>query len=222
MTLPNNFVTVFHALSADLNLATPWPKPTDYRPTHADSPILIWGGASSVGQYALQILRYYGYSNLWTTASKKHHRNLESLGATKTFDYNDSDVTEQLVKAHKAQKDQPSIPLILDCVGSQKGSVKPISEIAQKGAKVAILLPVIVKDSTDSTLPEYGMDVRTVADWADGVDVRGVRTHHYLEVGYPFIVLDRISSFKNDDSSPDLCRMPCFETISNLPSCLRC
>ena len=183
VTLPNNFVTVFHTLAADLGLPTPWPKPADYRPPHAGSPILIWGGASSVGQYALQILKYYGYHNLLTTASRKHHENLKTLGAAKTFDYNDSDVTEQILKACDAtQPDKPAIPLILDCIGSQKGSVQPIANVAQKGAKVAILLPVILKDSTDSTLPEYSMDVEASADWADGVEARGVRTHLYLEV----------------------------------------
>ncbi len=181
VTLPNNFVTVFHALATDLGVPTPWPKPTDYAPPSAESAILIWGGASSVGQYALQILRYYGYHNLLTTASKKHHSKLISLGASKAFDYNDSDVVEQIISACKATN-EPSIPLILDCIGSQQGSIRPLSKIAQKGAKVAVLMPVVVKDSTDSTMPEYTLDAEKAAKFTDGVEVRGVRTHFYLEV----------------------------------------
>lgn len=183
MTLPNNFVTVFHALATDLGVPTPWPRLTDYTPPNAESAILIWGGASSVGQYALQILRYYGYRNLLTTASKKHHSNLISLGASKVFDYNDSDVVEQIIRACNVERSsQPTIPLILDCIGSQQGSIQPLSKIAQKGAKIAVLLPVIVKDSTDSTMPEYTLDAEKAANFADGVDVAGVRTHFYLEV----------------------------------------
>lgn len=183
MTLPNNFVTVFYALATDLGVPTPWAKPSDYTPPNAESAILIWGGASSVGQYALQILRYYGYHNLLTTASKKHHSNLMSLGASKAFDYNDSDVVEQIIRACSAERSgQHTLPLILDCIGSQQGSIQPLSKNAQKGAKVAVLLPVIVKDSTDSTIPEYTLDAEKAAEFADGVEVRGVRTHFYLEV----------------------------------------
>lgn len=135
-----------------------------------------------MGQYALQILKYYGYRHVLTTASKKHHSNLQSLGATKTFDYNDSDVVQQILQAAPASSDASAVPLILDCIGSQKGTVEPLAKIAQKGSKVAILLPIVVKDSTETTMPEYAMDVDAAADWAEGVEVRGVRTHFYLEV----------------------------------------
>ena len=60
VTLPNNFVTVFHTLTKDLDIETPWPRPDGYKPKDGDQPILVWGGASSVGMYALQILKYYG------------------------------------------------------------------------------------------------------------------------------------------------------------------
>ena len=32
VTLPNNFVTAFHSLTADLGLELPWPKPDDWVP----------------------------------------------------------------------------------------------------------------------------------------------------------------------------------------------
>lgn len=178
MTLPNNFVTVFHTLTTDLGLETPWPKPSDYVPQHAADAVLIWGGSSSVGQFAIQIMHYYGYTNILTTASKKHHARLLGLGANEVFDYNDSDVVSQILKAGR----KSGIPLILDCIGSKFGSIAPIAQIAKRGAKVAILLPVVVKDSTETEDPEYEMDVRAAAPWDDEVDVRGVRTHFYLNV----------------------------------------
>ena len=157
----------------DLGIPLPWPKPESYKPvTH--QPILIWGGSSSVGQYAIQILRFYGYRNVVTVASKKQHSLLTSLGAQTTLDYHEKDIVEQLRAVGE-------FPFILDCIGSQSNSILPISEIARKGAKVAILLPVIIRDSTDTREPEYTMEVATVANWAEGVQPLGVRTHHYQQ-----------------------------------------
>jgi NADPH:quinone reductase-like Zn-dependent oxidoreductase len=182
VTLPNNFVTVFHALTTDLGMETPWPKPANYVPQDAEEAILVWGGASSVGQYAIQILKYYGYTNIFATASKKHHAKLRTFGAKWTFDYNDPHVVSSITDSSGLVGEKPGVPLILDCIGSKHGSINPIAKIAKRDAKVAILLPVIVRDSSETEDPEYEMDVLKVADWNDGVDVRGVRTHFYLDV----------------------------------------
>jgi NADPH:quinone reductase-like Zn-dependent oxidoreductase len=178
VTLPNNFVTVFHTLTTDLGIETPWPKPDGYVPKDANKAILIWGGSSSVGQFAIQILRYYGYTDVLATASAKHHDKLLALGAKEVIDYNDANVVKAILKAGDAH----DIPLIFDCIGSKKGSIAPISKIAKSGSKVAILLPVIVRDSTETEDPEYEMDVKAAAEWKEGVDARGVRTHFYLDV----------------------------------------
>lgn len=179
VTLPNNFVTVFHAVTKDLELPLTWPRPASM-PPHANDPILIWGGSSSVGQYALQILHYYGYTNLLATASKAHHELLRSLGARVVFDYRIPQISNELLLASNND-----IPFVLDCIGSKYGSVVPISKIVKKGAKVAILLPVVVKDATEVSAPEYEMDVNKSASWAEGVVARGVRTHFYLDVCIP-------------------------------------
>ena len=185
VTLPNNFVTACHTITADLGLPFPWPKPVDYVPPRANDRILIWGGASSVGQYAIQLLSYYGYRNIWTTASTKHHETMRALGAMQVFDYRSPSVTGDILEScSPARTGEPSIPLILDCIGSLKGTVEPITKIAQSGTKVAVLLPIIVKDSSDESMPEYAMDVPVAAPWAKGVDAVGVRTHFYLNVSY--------------------------------------
>lgn len=100
---------------------------------------------------------------------------MKSLGAKYTFDYNDPDVVSQIVNTANVDK-------ILDCIGSKAGSIAPISRIAKRASSVAILLPIIVRDSSDTDDPIYEMDVSEAADWAAGVDVRGVRTHFYLSV----------------------------------------
>lgn len=214
MTLPNNFVTVFHAATTDLGIELPWPKPENYVPANADGPILIWGGSSSVGQFAVQILRYYGYTNILATASRKQHDKLCSLGAKALFDYNDPSIVTSLLQAGG----QSGIPLILDCIGSKNGSIAPISKVAKSGAKVAILLPVIVRDSTETEAPEYEMDVQKAADWKAGVDARGVRTHFYPDVSTSMAKSPPAES-KQDLMFP---RTSFSSSTSNPTSCLRC
>jgi NADPH:quinone reductase-like Zn-dependent oxidoreductase len=62
--------------------------------------VLIWGGASSVGTFAIQSAKMLGFT-VYATASPKHHEYLKKLGAHATFDYKDSDVVEMIVEAVK-------------------------------------------------------------------------------------------------------------------------
>ena len=118
--------------------------------------------------------------HILATASTKHHEKLWALGAKELFDYNDANVVEAILRSGN----NGTVPLIFDCIGSQKGSMAPISKIAKAGAKVAILLPVIIRDSSETEDPEYEMDVKVAADWAEGVDARGVGTHFYPNVRF--------------------------------------
>ena len=203
--LGNNFVTVFHAVTTDLELPLPWPVPVA-APPDAENMILVWGGSSSVGQYALQILRHWGYRKLIATGSPKHHELLKSLGALKVFDYRDPDATKLILDEFG------TIPFILDCIGSKDGSVAPIAKIAKKGTKAAILLPIIVKDSTETEEPVYEMDVEKAADWADGVDARGVRTHFYLQVRRNLLVIAR-TIYSNWDGQNEVFKNELQSTI---------
>ena len=110
---------------------------------------------------------------------------MRSLGATEAFDYRSPSVTSDILElCSPTRTEEPAVPLILDCIGSLKGTIEPITKIAQSGTKVAVLLPIIVKDSSDESIPEYAMDVSAAAPWAKGVDAVGVRTHSYLNVSY--------------------------------------
>jgi len=97
VTFPNNFVPVFHTLTTDLGINLPWPKPDNYVPENADCPVLVWGGSSSVGQFAIQVLRYYGHNSILATASCKQHEKLRRLGAKALFDYNALSVVTSLL-----------------------------------------------------------------------------------------------------------------------------
>ncbi|KAI6774469.1 hypothetical protein HG531_001318 [Fusarium graminearum] len=61
-----------------------------------DEPILIWGGAGSVGQAAIQLAKAAGFYPIITTASTQNHETLKGLGASHTFDYKSPTVTKDI------------------------------------------------------------------------------------------------------------------------------
>lgn len=177
----NNFVSAWHTLTHDFGFEFPWPKPAGFVPREVDDWILIWGGGTSVGQYCLQLLRWYGYNKVLVTASKQHHEKLRRYGALQCFDYREGDTAQRILEFVKSVDtgNAPAIPFILDCVGSQPKSLVPIAAIAQPGSIVAVMLPVIVRDAAEGVAPEYLMDVEKSVSWQDGVKAVGVRTHFY-------------------------------------------
>ncbi|ORY71681.1 zinc-binding dehydrogenase [Pseudomassariella vexata] len=185
-TVPANLVTVFRAAHADLGLDLPWPKPKGWEPAQKDDPILIWGAAGSVGMYAIQVFRHWGYENLIAVASSKHHEVLRGMGAKVAYDYNEHGVVgrvSEYASRTNGKSDGPKVPYIFDCIGSLEGTLRPLAEIAEKGTKAAILLPVIVKDATATDVPEYELDVTKTlpGKWAEGVELNGVRAHFWEE-----------------------------------------
>ncbi|KAJ6780061.1 hypothetical protein PWT90_10601 [Aphanocladium album] len=193
VTVPVNLVTVFHAATKDLGLALPWPRPAEEgegeeeeesNTAQKDETILIWGASSSVGVFAVQVLRHWGYRRIVAVASGRHHAYLASLGATACFDYNEPCAVEEIKRYYIKERggERATVPYILDCIGSLEGTLRPLTKIAGRGSVVAVMLPVILKDATVAQAPEYEMDASKClpGEWADGVEVRGVRTHFYL------------------------------------------
>jgi NADPH:quinone reductase-like Zn-dependent oxidoreductase len=64
--------------------------------------LLVWGGASCVGNQAIQLAVAAGY-NVITTASPKNFSMVKNLGAAHTFDYNCPTVIEDLVRHVKSE-----------------------------------------------------------------------------------------------------------------------
>lgn len=193
VTIPVNLITVFHTVTHDLDLELPWPVPdtTEYKTNPVlERPILLWGASSSVGIFAVQVLKHWGFKSILAVSSAKHHQYLKSIGASAVFDYTKPGVIPEILsyaeESHQVSgsSSSPKIPYIVDCIGSVEGTLKPLSKIAERDSRVAVMLPVIIKDATDDEEPEYEMDVSKVlqGSWADGVVLRGVRTHFYLKV----------------------------------------
>lgn len=176
-----NLVTAFNVLSADFGLELPWPVP-EGKGEGKDMPIVVWGAGGSVGQYTLQVLKHWGFSNVIAVARAKHHDYLKELGAKVCFDYTDGDVVEKVL-ANIGETKEPRVPYVVDCIGSVTGTLSKIVKLADRGTKVAIMLPVILKHASEEEMPAYEMDVNKVLEgqWKEGVELKGTRTHFYLQ-----------------------------------------
>ncbi|KZF20530.1 NAD(P)-binding protein [Xylona heveae TC161] len=88
--------------------------------------ILIWGGSSSVGQYAIQIAALYGF-NIATTCSPKNFDLVKSLGAKHAFDYKSDDVAEQIKAA------VPNLVFVFDTIGAGASSATASKAVTGDG-----------------------------------------------------------------------------------------
>ena len=84
---------------------------------------------------------------------------------------------------------QKMIPFILDCIRSLE--LRPLTKLAEKGAKVTVMLPVITKHASEDQAP--GVRDRCYQGFLEG-RIKGLccckrsekpRTHHYTNVGHP-------------------------------------
>ncbi|KIK59077.1 hypothetical protein GYMLUDRAFT_170207 [Collybiopsis luxurians FD-317 M1] len=83
-TIPLAFTTAAFGLlgPAGVNL-----DPTlEFKPKYSGQPAVVYGGSTSVGQFAIQIFKHLGYGPIITYASARHADFLKSLGATHVVD----------------------------------------------------------------------------------------------------------------------------------------
>ncbi|KAA1476127.1 NAD(P)-binding protein [Dentipellis sp. KUC8613] len=108
--------------------------------------ILIWGGSSSVGQFAIQLAHIAGYKVI-TTASPKNHALVKSLGATVAIDYRAPDVVEQIVAA----SGRDGVDYVFDAI-SEGNSAELASKTLRKDGprKVALVNAVDLSNLNQS------------------------------------------------------------------------
>jgi NADPH:quinone reductase-like Zn-dependent oxidoreductase len=126
-------LTALQCLHESLEL----PSPFEARST-AEQPqrtILIWGGSSALGQYAIQFAKLGGL-RVVTTASSKNFDLLKGLGADEVFDYRDEGVVEKIRAATGNALD-----IAVDTVSEGKTPAQVTGAIGDKGGKVAAILP---------------------------------------------------------------------------------
>jgi len=126
--------TAQQALFVHLGVPKPWSGQT------GGSPILIWSGATSVGDAAIQIAAASGLKVI-STASPSNHDYLKSLGAAEVFDYKDPEVVDKIKQASGG-----GVKWALDTI-SEKGSTVLAAEcFGSERGKVGTLLPVKPED----------------------------------------------------------------------------
>ncbi|KAL3494862.1 hypothetical protein BJX62DRAFT_196913 [Aspergillus germanicus] len=178
-TLPTNFTTAFYTLSDKLGLNLPYPRPQSFNTKEQDTPILIWGAGSSVGQFAVQILKHWGYTNVIATASPKHHQKIKEYGAKHVIDYNAPDAVDAILNILATES--PSVPVrAFDCVASKFGSLEHIAKIASlPGSIVAAVLPVVIRSPSDREGIQLSADFAGEAPWASDLQVHSVISYAY-------------------------------------------
>lgn len=128
--LPLPFATAVQAMVQRLQL----PEPS--RPATSPFPVLVNGGTSSVGKYAVQLGKLAGLYVV-ATGSRRNHELLRSLGADAVVDYNDADWPEQVRKVT-----HDGLQHAFDCI-SEKGTPQAIGRAMSptKGGHIVCLLP---------------------------------------------------------------------------------
>lgn len=120
VTLPVSLSTAGMILTHNFGLDLKWEPATPQR----DHPILLWGGATAVGQPLIQLAKKLnGFTKIIVVASRKHEKQLKEYGADELFDYHDADVIEQIKRKYN------NIPYLVDCV-SDLGTLQQVYQCA--------------------------------------------------------------------------------------------
>lgn len=115
--------------------------------------IVVLGGSSSVGQYAIQLARLSGFETIVTGSSSTHHDHLKKLGATVTLDRNTAKPEDY---ANAATSKGHTFAMVYDSIAIQSShieSVQILQHANKKGSQAAS--KVGLKTSTVATVYSY-------------------------------------------------------------------
>ncbi|KAI0078012.1 GroES-like protein [Panus rudis PR-1116 ss-1] len=105
-----------------------------------NQPVLILGGASSVGQYAIQIARLAGFSPIITTASLHNAPLLKSLGSTHVIDRT---LPHDQIISEIGKIVPESLQVIYDAVSVTETQNVGYELLAPGGTLILVLRPVL-------------------------------------------------------------------------------
>lgn len=197
----DSFVTAYDALRTEMGLAIPL-EPTA-RARERDEVVVVWGGASVTGIYAIQvcllfslfppppsagweltrgsgeeqILRVAGYKRIVAIASKKHHAYLTSLGASHTVSYSSPTVTQDVLSLLLPGKTH--VDAVLDCIADADLTLPHVARLVGKKGVVGVLIPVRTggRGKVDSVVSAVPDEVRNLFE--EGVKVVGLTSFMY-------------------------------------------
>ncbi|KAF5593859.1 toxD [Fusarium subglutinans] len=102
--------------------------------TASKTPLLIWGGNTIVGYFAIQIAKLYNIE-VATTCSPRNFDKMRQAGATHVFDYNDEEVVS------KIQSAVPNLQHVFDTVGNETSSATAARSISQTTGVLCTVRP---------------------------------------------------------------------------------
>ncbi|KAI5481617.1 dehydrogenase [Pseudohyphozyma bogoriensis] len=153
-TLPLAFSTAVGAVFGDLSVPIPPPSVSLPLPLNSLPPILVWGGSSSVGAYAVQLARLSGY-RVVATASPANAEYVKSLGAEVVVDYHDAKKAVQEIK----EATGGNLGLVVDAVSENGSTAAAVKAIGPRGGVISLVLPVdksVLDGRTDIQLVSSG------------------------------------------------------------------
>ncbi|KIJ39290.1 hypothetical protein M422DRAFT_32775 [Sphaerobolus stellatus SS14] len=112
--------------------------------------IFIYGGSTSVGQYAIQLAKISGYKVV-TVASPHNYELVKSLGADLVFDYHDKDAVKKIKEAT-----EDSIHHALDTHAQGGSQMFTIATLAPGPGGMTCILPV------DEAAQKYRPDINVI------------------------------------------------------------
>ncbi|GKU21736.1 oxidoreductase [Fusarium langsethiae] len=100
----------------------------------SETPLLIWGGSSIVGYFAIQLAKMHGYV-VATTCSPRNFNFAKKAGATHVFDYRDPGV------ASKISSVLPTLGRVFDTIGSVDSSSTAASALNENRGSLCTVRP---------------------------------------------------------------------------------
>ncbi|KAG7406786.1 Trans-enoyl reductase ACTTS2 [Fusarium oxysporum f. sp. rapae] len=102
--------------------------------TENKSFLLIWGGNTTVGYFAIQLAKLHGIE-VATTCSPRNFDKMRQAGATHVFDYNDEKVVSKIRSA------LPNLQHVFDTVGNETSSATAARSISQPEGVLCTVRP---------------------------------------------------------------------------------
>jgi len=109
---------------------------------YSGTPFVLLGGATSVGQYVLQLAKASGFSPIIATASLKHTDYLKSLGATHIIDRN---IPLSSLRSEVGKITSEPIKHVYDSLSVQE-TQQPGYDLLASGGTLIIVLPSAVQN----------------------------------------------------------------------------
>ncbi|KII89535.1 hypothetical protein PLICRDRAFT_41165 [Plicaturopsis crispa FD-325 SS-3] len=142
-SIPLGLATAAIGLYNDDGAGLKYPWEEAGRGKYAGQSIFIVGGSSSVGQYAIQLAKLSGFSNIITTASPAHAAFLTSLGATHFIDRNLP--APEIAAAVTANAGGRPISVVYDAI-SLAGTQQTAYDVVAPGGAIVLTLPPAYKE----------------------------------------------------------------------------